>query len=249
MFQDDEGALYSVSFKCKALLFWIQCEAHWELRAVGCGSCCEGVVHTALLAVLSQIYRGTPFLVKWQTTTCSHFISPVLAVPLGPLVKGRHPGTPWGMKACFPFKTFPIHFLMAATCSSPSLYHHHHDHIHSHTHHTSLPHEGWADCWGIRVDCHCHRGQRRKGGGYSMLLDGPQVPDVTLFNDIIMSVSRLPLAFSLYWKLCKPHTRTWTHISMLLLFKARVHMLLEIIKMYFWEIVYHYLRKLNVLLK
>lgn len=28
MFQDDEGALYSVSFKCKALLFWIQCEAH-----------------------------------------------------------------------------------------------------------------------------------------------------------------------------------------------------------------------------
>lgn len=28
MFQDDEGALYSVSFMCKALLFWIQCEAH-----------------------------------------------------------------------------------------------------------------------------------------------------------------------------------------------------------------------------
>lgn len=79
---------------CKALLFWIQCEAHRDLRAVGRGSCCEGVVHTAQLAALSQIYRGTPFLVKRQTTTCSHFISPVLAVPLGPLVKGRHPGTP-----------------------------------------------------------------------------------------------------------------------------------------------------------
>ncbi|KAM7369972.1 hypothetical protein PAMP_011259 [Pampus punctatissimus] len=34
-----------------------------------------------------EIYRGTRFLVKRQTTTCSHFISPVLAVPLGPLVK------------------------------------------------------------------------------------------------------------------------------------------------------------------
>lgn len=92
--------------------------AHRDLRAVGRGSCCEGVVHTAQLAALSQIYRGTPFLVKRQTTTCSHFISPVLAVPLGPLVKGRHPGTPWGMEASFPFKTFPIHFLMAATCST-----------------------------------------------------------------------------------------------------------------------------------
>lgn len=96
-------------------------EAHRGLRAVGWGSCCEGVVHTALLGTLLQIYRGTPFLAKWQTTTCSHFISPILAVPLGPLVKGRHPGTPWGMEAGFPFKTFPIHFLMAATCSAPLL--------------------------------------------------------------------------------------------------------------------------------
>lgn len=36
----------------------------------------------------------------------------------------------------------------------------------------------------------------------TLLLDGSQVPDVTLFNDTIMTVLQLPLAFSLYWKLC-----------------------------------------------
>lgn len=139
-------------------------------------------IHTAQLAVLSQIYRGTPFLVKRQTTTCSRFISLVLAVPLGLLVKGRHSGEEWRQVS---IQNIPHPFPVVATCSHP------------------FPpprpqsHAPWADCRGMRVDCYCRRGQRRKGGGYSVLLDGPQVPDVTLFNDIIMTVSRLPLALSL----------------------------------------------------
>ncbi len=114
------------------------------------------------------------------------------------------------MEASFPFKTLPIHFLMAATCSPhppPPLFPPSR-HIRAHT---SLPLERWADCWGMRVECHCHRGQRRKGGGYSLLLAGPQVPDVTLFNDIIMTVLRLPLAFSLHWRLCTLHKHTHTY--------------------------------------
>lgn len=142
----------------------------YSLRSAGTceqqGSCCEGEVHSALLAVLSQTYRGTPFLVKQQTTTCSHFISPVLAVPLGPLVKGRHPGTPWGMEASFPFKTFPIHFLMAATCS-PTLK----PHTPPNTTPQPQAHTHTAPSWrmgrlldGMRVHCQCHGGQRRERG-------------------------------------------------------------------------------------
>lgn len=52
----------------------------------------------------------------------------------------------------------------------------------------------WPDCRGMREDCYCRRGQSRRGGRHSVLLDGPQVPDVTLFNGIIMTVLRLPLA-------------------------------------------------------
>lgn len=46
--------------------------------------------------------------------------------------------------------------------------------------------------WGMRVDCHSHRGQREEGTVcYSL---APQVPDVTLSNDIIRTVLQLPLA-------------------------------------------------------
>lgn len=88
----------------------------------------------------------------------------------------------------FPFKTFPIHFLWSPPV--PLL-------------RTSLPHShaSWAACgWdggGVCVDSYWCRGQRRNRGGCSVLLDGPQVPDVTFFNGIIMTVSRLPLALSL----------------------------------------------------
>lgn len=40
--------------------------------------------------------------------------------------------------------------------------------------------------WG--GGCYCHWGQRRRGSAYSVLHDGPRVPDVTCFNDIIMTV-------------------------------------------------------------
>lgn len=66
----------------------------------------------------------------------------------------------------------------------------------------------WPDCWGMREDCYCRRGQRRRGGRHSVLLDGPQVPDVTLFNGIIMTVLRLPLALSLHTVRAHTHKHT-----------------------------------------
>lgn len=130
-------------------------------------------VHTAQLAVLSQIYRGTPFLVKRQTTTCSHFISPVLAVPLGLLVKGRHSGEEWRQVS---IQNISHPFPVVATCSLIRTL---------------------GRLLGDESGLLMSQGAKEKGRWVLCVTWWPPSSRCHSFNDIIMTVSQLPLALSL----------------------------------------------------